>query len=190
MLPILWKQNLTHLSPRHFQRKWYFPRAGDPDAPSLSKAYAYYEHMTLPRHLTGENVADQVLRRAGPGESGDTELYNPFRTPAASFIEWGIGVDLYFSSLRALAFVLLLAGVLNLPAIRYYASDEYSPNLQKDILNSTFLWGSAICTTEEWVVCVDCLNNTDPFDNESGQKRLAVASDGTTLALNFRLFWP
>lgn len=174
--------SLSHTC-RHSQQKWYFPRAGDAGAPSLSKAYAYYEHITLPRHFTGENEADQVLRRAEPGDTGETELYSPFTTSAASFIEWGIGVDLYFSSLRALGYLLFLAGILNIPAIRYYASSDYSPNLQKDFMESTFLWGSAICTTDEWVVCGDCLDEKGEFNNESARKRLAIASDNTVLAL-------
>lgn len=164
------------------QRKWYFPRAGDPSAPSLSKAYAYFEHITLPRHFAGENVADQVLRRAEPGESTEeTELYNPFMTSTASFIEWGIGVDLYFSSLRALGVLLLLAGIMNLPAMRYYASSDYSINKQ-DSLNSTTLIGSAICTTVEWVVCEDC--RPEKFEEDDNErKRYAEASDGTVLVL-------
>jgi hypothetical protein len=109
----------------YIQRKWYFPRLGKPNAPSLSKvsyththtsrrrfihfsrsplsslvlaqAWAYYEHITLPRHFVGENTAEHVMRLAEPGEKEDTELYSPIRTPQSSLIEWGIGLDLYFS---------------------------------------------------------------------------------------------
>lgn len=161
------------------QQKWYFPRAGDANAPSLSKAYAYYEHITLPRKFVGDNVADHKQSRAEPGESAqETELYNPFTTPASAFIEWGIGVDLYFSSLRALAFILLVAGIINIPSILYYASSDYSANLQ-DSLDSITLKGSAICTTFEWVVCNDCVESSYTDDVE--RSRFAVAEDGTIL---------
>ena len=137
----------------------------------------------MPRHFTGENVAGQVQRRAEPGENTEeTELYNPFTTARSSFIEWGIGVDLYFSSLRALGVLLLIAGILNLPAMRYYASRDYSENKQEN-LDSTTLWGSAICTTVEWVVCEDCsatnFNDEDDYERE----RFAVAPDDTILVL-------
>jgi hypothetical protein len=69
--------------------KWYFPRRDIKGAPSLSTAYAYYEHITLPRHFAGgEQTAEHVLRRAEPGESQSTDLYNPLKTPSSSFIEY------------------------------------------------------------------------------------------------------
>ena len=163
------------------QQKWYFPRAGDPSAPSLSLAYAYYEHITLPRHFVGANVADHVLHRAEPGESGeDTELYSPFTTPTSSFIEWGIGVDLYFSSVRSLAFLLLLAGIINIPAIMFYASTDYDPNGQESLSGTTLL-GSAVCTTFEWVVCAKGCSQDLFNDDENEKKRFGIADDGTIL---------
>jgi hypothetical protein len=109
----------------------------------------------LPRHYAGDQQADHVLRRAEPGESTEkTELYNPFTLPSSSLIEWGIGVDLYFSSLRLMAMTLLVAGLLHLPNTLFYAGKDYSPNGKTGLAAS--LQGSAICTTQEWVVCTDC----------------------------------
>ena len=140
---------------------WYFPLKNKKNGPSLSTAYAYYEHITLPRHLIGEHQsAGHVLRRAEVGDSRDTELYSPFFTPASSLIEWGIGVDLYFSTLRIMAFVLLIAACINIPSMLYFAGDDYSP-AGKNSLDIS-LTGTAICTTFEWVVCRDC--TSDRFD--------------------------
>jgi len=79
------------------QYGWYWPRRNDPAAPQLTKAWAYYEHVTLPRHFVGEGAADTVLRRAEPGEHmAETELYEPFNLKQSTLIEWGTGIDLYF----------------------------------------------------------------------------------------------
>lgn len=164
------------------QKKWYNPRAGsnDDSDPSLEKAYAYYEHITLPRHFSGDEVADHVYHRAEPGESTEkTDLFNPFTTPASAFIEWGIGVDLYFSSLRSLSALLFMAGLINIPAIMYYSSTEYSPDGHED-LDSLTLKGSAVCTTYDWVVCADC-KQSDFNDDTNERSRFAVTDDRTTI---------
>ena len=124
-------------------------------------------------------MAGHVLHRAEPGENTqDTELYNPFTTPTSSFIEWGIGVDLYFSSLRALAFVLLIAGIINIPALMYYSGNEYTDDGQAAV-NTFSLVGSAICTSAEWVVCEDC--RPDQFsEDENEKKRFAIDLETNT----------
>jgi hypothetical protein len=147
---------------------------------SCWQAWAYYEHITLPRHFVGENTAEHVLRLAEPGETEDTELYHPIRTPQSSLIEWGIGIDLYFSSLRIMAGFLLIAGLINLPNMIFFASDDYSPD-GKDNLSFT-LKTSMICTTFKWVVCEDCMQNE--WNENDQEDRFGVASDGiTTLVL-------
>jgi hypothetical protein len=149
------------------------------------------EHITLPRHFTGgAGGADHVLRRAEPGETEPTELYNFFSTPSSAFIEWGIGVDLYFSSLRLMAIAVLIAGIINIPNIMFYASTEYSPVTQQEyhdqnnnITSSRISWsliGSAICTTGKWVACPTC--TLDDFDFEE-RFRLGVADNGEVLVL-------
>ena len=171
----------SHISVVALQKQWYFPRVGDSTAPSLSKAYAYYEHITLPRHFS-EGRVEHVLRRAEPGENAeDTELYNPFTTPTSSFIEWGIGVDLYFSSLRALACLLFFAGLMNIPSIMHYASNDYSQNGQSS-LESMTLKGTAVCTTFDWVVCDPETCTAELFnDDDNERRRYGVAGDGTVL---------
>jgi hypothetical protein len=139
------------------QYKWYFPgkdRKGD-GAPSLEKAWAYYEHYTLARQLIGEDGKPLPGKpRAEPGEEKPSELYNPFTTAESNLSEWGIGVALYFATLRVMAVILILAGLINIPNIRYYASYGYSGG-QQDL--SFSLTGSAVCNQGLWVVCTDCV---------------------------------
>jgi hypothetical protein len=162
------------------QFNWYAPLQNMKNAPSLSKAYAYYEHVTLPRHFVGEQTADHVLRRSEPGETQPTELYSPLRTPSSSFIEWGIGVDLYFSTLRIMAVVLLGAGLIHLPNLLYYRSSSYSSNGKLNLPWS--LKGSAICTSSEWVVC-DASCNTGQWRSDEELTRIAYTQDGTDVVL-------
>jgi hypothetical protein len=145
------------------------------------QAYAYYEHVILPRKFVNDrsNIT-KSYHRAEPGENEEkTELYSPFSTPATALIEFGIGIDLYFSTLRVLSVVLLIAGLINLPNILYYASSEYNPNGQQEL--GLTLRGSAICTTFHWVVCKDC--EAWQFNNTDESFKFGFAEDGTKLVL-------
>jgi hypothetical protein len=151
-------------------------------APSLSNAYAYYEHITLPRHLVGEQTADHVLRKAEPGESHQTtELYSPFFTPASSFIEWGIGVDLYFSTLWIMSVVLFICGLIHLPNLIFYRNSDFNGDSSKEDITAWSLRGSAICTDTAWVVCSDC--TIDQWNRNEEVNRFRIADDGTVLVL-------
>ena len=111
--------------------------------------------MTLPRHFVGDGSTDTVLRRAEPGEyEEDTELYDWKRLKQANMIEWGTGIDLYFISLRFFSALMLLCGIINLPAIAFYAGDVYNGGAAP--ANNYILRGSAVCTNTEWVSCSDC----------------------------------
>lgn len=157
------------------QFNWYAPALGIENPPSLSKAYAYYEHVTLPRHFVGEQTADHVLRRAEPGETQRTELFSPWRTPNASLIEWGIGVDLYFSTLRIMAGVLFIVGLIHLPNLVFYRSDHYSSEGKNKLQWS--LRGSAVCTSTAWVACLDCTEKE--WHTEQAQTQFAYPLNGT-----------
>jgi hypothetical protein len=150
-----------------------------PHAPSLSKAYAYYEHITLPRHFA--ESTGHILRRSEPGERNQaTELYNPFFAPATAFIEWGIGIDLYFSTLWIMALVLFVCGLIHLPNLIFYRND-YNGDVLKDVL-SLSLRGSAVCTDTDWVVCSDCRANQ--WGSAEERNRYQIADDGTILVLH------
>lgn len=162
------------------QYAWYFPGKDRKNAPSLSKSYAYYEHITLPRHFVGEQNADHVKRRSEPGEIQETELYSPWTTRSSNFIEWGIGVDLYFSTLRIMAAVLFLAGIIHLPNLVFYRSTDYSPagkGPSSDL--SWSLYGSAVCTTTEWVACEDC--TVAEWATDAEKARIGTAANGRTV---------
>lgn len=161
---------------RYLQNKsWYFPGHSLPNGPSLSKAYAYYEHFTLARHFS-QAAADHRLERAEPGEQEDTELYSPIWTPETQLIEFGIGVALYFSTLRVLAVILIIAGLIQLPNVLYYAGSVYS-NWQPGLRAAT-LKGTAICTLGEWVVCTTCA--WTQFDSFEERDRFANSTDPVT----------
>jgi len=97
-----------------------------------------------------------VTERAGAGESDClTELYAPLSTPERELGSFGIGIGVYFSSLRWFAIILFISGVLNLPSMNYYSSEG------KGYFNSLndvpkMYRGSAVCANVTWVACSDC----------------------------------
>ena len=171
--------------------------------PSLERAWAYFEHVTLPRYVMEfkeeaprKNIcvrmfrksfckANKKLDRAEPGENLiPTKLYSPIFTPLSQMGDFGLGVGLYFSTLRAITILMLLAGLINIPNFIYFAGDEYSmgrPGLDP------LLKGSAICTNQVWVPCPTCT----PADFDDNLDRLAttekVIERGETLTLTFAL---
>mmetsp|Transcript_13637 Transcript_13637/g.29499 ORF Transcript_13637/g.29499 Transcript_13637/m.29499 type:complete len:1595 (+) Transcript_13637:323-5107(+) len=125
------------------------------------------------------------LSRAKAGETNfSTRLYSPFFTPLPQLGDFGIGVGLYFSSLRAVAFITLIAGCINLPNILYFASDEYSK--QQPGVN-IMLRGSAICTEHAWVPCPTC--TPDQFNDAASRIAGAttVTPDGEMQTLVFAM---
>lgn len=138
--------------------------------------------MTLPRHFVGDGSADTVQRRAEPGEhETETELYDWVRMKQSSYIEWGTGIDLYFISLRFFAVLMLICGLINIPAIMYYASEDY--NGEALATYDAILLGSAVCNNTQWVVCTDCTEG----DWSRDLKRIATGfnsdNENTTLVL-------
>jgi hypothetical protein len=103
------------------------------ETPSLEKAWAYFEHVAMPRFLLEEKEdtnkkgiltrilhkfckANKQLQRAEPGESEKpTRLYSPIFTPHKQLGDFGLGIGLYFSTLRAMSLLILAAGIINIP---------------------------------------------------------------------------
>lgn len=145
--------------------------------------FLHIQHVTLPRHFVGE-TAGNVLRRAEPGEQGDTELYAPRRTHPKNWIEFGIGVDLYFQTCAAICLMFLLAGIVNIPNIYYFASASYnSDGGGQSSPRGWALEGSAVCTNTYWAVCADC--QAINFQGEA-EHRFAVQANNTDIKLVLR----
>jgi hypothetical protein len=171
--------------------------------PSLARAWCYFEHVTLPRYVMEPKVeaqkknicvrmfrkcfckASKTLDRAEPGENLiPTSLYSPIFTPLSQMGDFGLGIGLYFSTLRALMVLMLLAGLVNIPNFVYFSGDSYSlgqPGVE------SLLKGSAICTNQIWVPCPTCL----PGDFDDNLDRLATAEKtiegGRSVNLTFAL---
>ena len=118
--------------------------------------------------------ANKQLKRAEPGEREyPTALYHPIFTPHKQLGDFGLGLGLYFSTLRAITVLTFLAGLLNIPNFMYYNSTEYQPDVSNfqsylnDTIGNQFLLGSAICTDVSWVICPDCENATKRYFDSS-----------------------
>lgn len=114
--------------------------------PRLDKAWAYFEHVALYRYLVPpedqdkekKNIfvrmvrkfmkANKKFEKAEPGESEHiTRMYHPVFTPHKQLGDFGLGIGLYFSTLRAITFFSLLAGLVSLYNILYFSSEAYLP---------------------------------------------------------------
>lgn len=132
------------------------PKVTRKETPSLARAWAYFDRFVLPRFTVREDGSfdRHDLQRAEPGESDiETRLYHPLCTPLSQMGDFGLGIGLYFSTLRALTILTFLAGILNIPNFIYFSGPEYS-NSQSGIPD--LLKGSAICTLKQWVPCEGC----------------------------------
>lgn len=152
------------------------------ETPSLEKAWAYFEHVTLPRYLDHKSAAsrnsssyenlspreqnadikcinygnsgEEALDIAEPGEdSYPTKLYSPLWTPNSQMGDFGLGVGLYFSTLRSIMVLALIAGILNIPNMLYFAGEKYSQG-QEGV--NILIRGSAVCTVKGYVPCPTC----------------------------------
>ena len=158
-------------SPRSMSVETRPPTVTRLERPSLAKAWAFFEHTTLPRYIVeeeydgyGNRIRKQhELARAEPGENEEvTNLYDPVRTHSSQLGDFGLGIGLYFSTLWGVVILTFVAGLLNVPNILYFSSEEYSQG-QPGV---TFLLkGSAICTDTTWVPCPTC----DPAQFESSR---------------------
>eukprot|EP00934_Nitzschia_sp_Nitz4_P005843 Nitzschia sp. Nitz4//scaffold174_size87051//55495//58659//NITZ4_005116-RA/size87051-processed-gene-0.26-mRNA-1//1//CDS//3329538893//5833//frame0 len=163
--------------------RFYYPTSSERfvrERPSLAKAWAYYEHVALPRRCVRNRFIDGVYRRAVPGAKQPTELYDPFRTPQSVLIEFGTGVDQYFASLRVLSVLLFVAGLINLFSMFYYHSEKY--NGPEAYPPDVLLTGSAVCTNTAWAVCPSC----QAADWMLDKTRYATDENGVVLVLRNR----
>ncbi|CAJ1934872.1 unnamed protein product [Cylindrotheca closterium] len=159
-------------------QKWYNPQvevkdgveidgsartgqSGNPNTvvakPSLEKAWAYFEHFALSRYLIDETADSSDRKRAEPGENDvPTRLYSPIRLPHAQLGDFGIGIGLYFSTLRLILFLAVLCGLISIANIHFFASSSYQSPSNRDSIFPSLVQGSAICTETNWVACPSC----------------------------------
>jgi hypothetical protein len=163
------------------QYSWYCP--GDEKAKAdLIDAWAYFEHSTLPRYFIDDDTEDQDgFPKAEPGEKEKkTKLYPVLSTPETDLADFGIGVGVYFFTLRLLSYIMLFAGIMSLPNLYFYGSDEY--NAVNEFSWFQALRSSAVCTDHDWEACPTCtLSQWDYFPSTSERYAEAKTDDGTTL---------
>lgn len=170
---------------------------------SLDSAWAYFEHYSLPRHLLPQSDTTQAvlndskrwsgfvkrnekrdtLLRAKYGERDEpTRLYNFITTPESEFADFGIGLAVYFWTVRMLALIMLIAGFINLPTMIFFSSTDYSEQGQSNV-SSIGIVGSAICTEQVWKACPTCTRN-DWSDFPTAYQRFASAGSLTFILRN------
>jgi len=79
-----------------------------------------------------------------------------------TYHSFGLGIGLYFSTIRAMTALVLVVGIIHTPNFIYFSGPDYSNN-QENVPD--LLKGSAVCTETEWVICDDCLK--DDFQGTS-----------------------
>lgn len=184
-------------------------------SPSFAKAWAFFEHVTLERYMLLDNTddndepqqqqhskskrqqlqhtfhqGDRKLSIAEPGENQcPTRLYSPLTTPLSQLGDFGLGFGLYFATVRDFALLLLVGGLLSLPNILFFASEDYDANANKNLPN--LLKGSAICTDRSYVPCPTC--TVQEFDGATGSAyqitRLIVGPWTTISSSSQGLYW-
>ena len=86
----------------------YNPNANKKGGPSIDKAWAYYENVTLARICTN---ADGETIRAQVGDNRPSKLYPYWKTSVHDMKAFGISARMYFSSLRILYINLFYTGI-------------------------------------------------------------------------------
>lgn len=173
---------------------------------SLKKAWAYFEHVTLPRYICKEDDercnkallsrsriksyvwkqlkrrSEHTMQRADPGEMHKfTKLYSPLYTPIERMGDFGLGTGLYFTSIRALIIMTFVLGLLNIPNMLYFSSDEYTGGGGADKV-PWYLVGSAICTRTSWVPCPNC-NITGQWGDNMDRIANTTTDDGKNVLI-------
>jgi hypothetical protein len=170
-----------------------------PKPPSLDAAWAFFEHVTLPRHFVKEvqtrGFSRDSLQKAEPGETNEkTALYGYFGTPGKDLADFGVGVGLYFWTLKVLCIIILITGCINIPVLMHFASDKYTSDRQAGL--SYPLKGSAICTDQTWVACPDCTKDDwdtfptarDRFAQTADEKLTFILANDCSVGFNEGLF--
>ena len=133
--------------------------------PSIEEAWNFFEYQCLPRRFT--NIQDsgegRKYVRASLGEKDPTKLYPIIDTPLEDMADFGIGVGMYFKTVRFFGIVTFLAGCISIPTMRYYNSDTYSPGSEGGSGWNEFVAGvSGVCGDQKFQPCPTCPSSNDP----------------------------
>jgi len=154
--------------------------------PDLQSSWAQFEHVALGRYITNGNSGNMwdARERAEPGETSfKTKLY-PLWSTEHDLADWGVGVGLYFQNLRMFAIICFVAGLISIPNMIYYASDEYDAPFNATDFREVAHDTSQVCTGTRWVACPSC--NLDDWDlgikiSGRSKDRYAVAKNDQDL---------
>ena len=161
------------------QYKWYWPQQDNIEV-DIATAWSYFEHVTLPRYLCDEEARlIRGMSKATPGTLRETRLYPALCTPQEELGDFGIGIGLYFTTVRALAVIIFIAGIMNIPLMVYYGSETYNPVRHP---GDRLLSASAVCLNTYWVPCIDC---TELEWEESGDRWAKLVLDENDSSLNY-----
>ena len=100
--------------------------------------------------------------KAEPGDVDiPTKLYPIYQTPESELADMGVGIGIYFYTLRVLSIILFLAGIISIPNLIYFYSNDYNPtpifgNNTNYRISEFLLSTSAVCTDHIWVPCPNC----------------------------------
>lgn len=140
---------------------------------SMEDAWDYFEQFVLPRRM---QTSDGSFKKAPPGTSAKTSLYNAWCTPQQDLRDFGTGIAVYFETLRALVVICIIAWLLYLPTILYYQSDAFAADQDED-LEDVQLRGSLMCTHTQWVPCPTCI------EDDWEPNRIATSEHGLVFVL-------
>eukprot|EP00588_Corethron_pennatum_P026733 CAMPEP_0194316542 /NCGR_PEP_ID=MMETSP0171-20130528/13352_1 /TAXON_ID=218684 /ORGANISM="Corethron pennatum, Strain L29A3" /LENGTH=199 /DNA_ID=CAMNT_0039072829 /DNA_START=32 /DNA_END=628 /DNA_ORIENTATION=+ len=123
------KENLQYTIPK-FKKK--IPASDLSDnldeevIPDLRRSWAFYEHFTLPRYIVNPNNPNS-FKRARPGQFYEegTELYPVSYTKLVHISEFGQATALYFLTVKTLAIITGVGGIINLCPDIFYLSKNY-----------------------------------------------------------------
>ena len=161
--------------------------------PSLNKAWEFFENQCLPRRFANfqSHTKGRKYLRAGNGVLQPTKLYPVFNTPIGDMADFGIGVGMYFKTLRYFGIVTFIAGCISIPSMMFLSSEEYStPNDDTYTTETDFFtyWYdkldsfSAVCYDTKFQPCPSCKEDDwTSFSNVNN--RLFYGDDGLIFVL-------
>ena len=89
------------------------------------EGWEFFEHNTLRRHNIPPPNQER-LEMVRPGYTGEpNQLYSVWNTPFEDLGDFGLAIGVYFHTALALAYITLIAGIINVPNILYYWSSDY-----------------------------------------------------------------